>query len=270
MHVSLGGPAISNWERPSPGSSVLVGVVAALLILLLVFGGALAASLMPLAAVVLALGIATSAVGILSRLMAVPSFGTDLAILLGLGIGVDYGLFIVSRHRSVVKAGLSYEDAAAQAVNTSGRTVVFAGLTVCIALLGQFALGVSFLYGLSISAAVTVGLTMLSALTFLPAMLGFLGAKALARRERAELATGALTSSEVSRFWLRWAKLVEAHKVLVAVGSLATVVVLALPSSGCDSDRPTPRPTRHHRQPTRPTSPWPGGSGRGSTARLSL
>ncbi len=232
VHVSLGGPAISNWERPSPGSSVLVGVVAALLILLLVFGGALAASLMPLAAAVLALGIATSAVDILSRLMAVPSFGTDLAILLGLGVGVDYGLFIVSRHRSAVKAGLSYEDAAAQAVNTSGRTVVFAGLTVCIALLGQFALGVSFLYGLSISAAVTVGLTMLSALTFLPAMLGFLGAKALARRERAELTTGAVTSSEVSRFWLRWAKLVEAHKVLVAVGSLAAVVVLALPIFG--------------------------------------
>ena len=232
VRVSLGGPAISNWERPSPGSSVLVGVVAALLILLLVFGGALAASLMPLAAAVLALGIATSAVGILSRLMAVPSFGTDLAILLGLGVGVDYGLFIVSRHRSAVKAGLSYEEAAAQAVNTSGRTVVFAGLTVCIALLGQFALGVSFLYGLSISAAVTVGLTMSSALTFLPAMLGFLGAKALARRERAASETGDVTTSDVSRFWLRWAKLVEAHKVLVAVGSLAVVVVLALPIFG--------------------------------------
>ena len=82
--------------------------------------------------------------------MAVPSFGTDLAILIGLGVGVDYGLFIISRHRSAVKAGMSYEDAAAQAVNTSGRTVLFAGLTVCIALLGQFALGVGFLYGLSV------------------------------------------------------------------------------------------------------------------------
>ena len=66
------------------------------------------------------MGIATSAVGILSKVMAVPSFATDLAILLGLGVGVDYGLFVVSRHRSAVKAGLSYEDAAAEAVNTSG------------------------------------------------------------------------------------------------------------------------------------------------------
>ena len=72
---------------------------------------------------------------------------TELAILIGLGVGVDYGLFIISRHRSAVKAGLSYADAAALAVRTSGRTVLLAGITVCIALLGQFALGVSFLYG---------------------------------------------------------------------------------------------------------------------------
>ena len=232
VHISLGGPAISNWERPSPGSSVLVAVIAALVILLVVFGGALASSLMPLAAAFLALGIATSAVGILSKVMAVPSFATDLAILLGLGVGVDYGLFVVSRHRSAVKAGLSYEDAAAQAVNTSGRTVAFAGLTVCIALLGQFALGVSFLYGLSISAALTVALTMLAVLTFLPAMLGFLDAKALSRRERAPSQANVETSSDASRFWLRWAKFIEAHKVLVAVASLSVVVVLALPILG--------------------------------------
>src|SRR6202044_1432772 len=90
-------------------------------------------------------------------------------------------------HRSGVKAGLSYEDAAAQAVNTSGRTVLFAGTTVCIALLGQFALGVRFLYGLSISSAIAVALTMATSLTFLHAMLGFLGPKVLSRRERAAL-----------------------------------------------------------------------------------
>lgn len=232
VHIALGGPAISSSERPGPGPSVVVGLVGALVILLIVFGGAVASSLMPLAGAVLALGIATSLVGILSNAMAVPSFATDLAILLGLGVGVDYGLFIVSRHRSAVKAGLSYEDAAAQAVNTSGRTVLFAGMTVCIALLGQFALGVTFLYGLSIAAAVTVLLTMLTALTFLPAMFGFLGPKVLARRERAARDRNIVISSEVSPFWLRWAKAIEAHKLLVAVSSSAVVIVVALPILG--------------------------------------
>src|SRR6266567_8674724 len=89
-------------------------------------------------------------------------------------VGVDYGLFIISRYRSAVKDGHSYADAASLAVATSGRTVLLAGLTVCIALLGQFLLGVSFLYGVSVSAALAVALTMATAITLLPAMLGFL------------------------------------------------------------------------------------------------
>jgi RND superfamily putative drug exporter len=111
-------------------------------------------------------------------------------VLIGLGVGVDYGLFIISRHRSAVSGGLSYSDAAALAVRTSGRTVLLAGLTVCIALLGQFALGVRFLYGPSLGAAIAVALTMTASLTFLPAMLGFLGPRVLSRRERARLAAG--------------------------------------------------------------------------------
>jgi RND superfamily putative drug exporter len=138
------------------------------------------------------LAIATSVITLLTRVMDVPSALTDLAVLIGLGVGVDYGLFIISRHRSGVRGGLFYETAAVQAVNTSGRTVPFAGMMVCIALLGQFALGVSFLHGLAISSAVAVALTMATSLTFLPAMLGFLGPKVLA-----------------GRFWMGWAKFVQ-------------------------------------------------------------
>jgi putative drug exporter of the RND superfamily len=147
VQVSLGGQSISNQESAGPGLSVAVGVIAALIILLIVFGGALYASLMPPLTAALALVIATSVISLLTHVMDVASVSTDLAVLIGLGVGVDYGLFILSRHRTGVKAGLSYEDAVAQAVNTSGRTVLFAGTTVCIALLGQFVLGVSFLYG---------------------------------------------------------------------------------------------------------------------------
>jgi putative drug exporter of the RND superfamily len=229
LHVSLGGQAISNQEGSGAGLSVGVGVIAALIILLVVFGGALFASLMPLLTAALALVIATSVISLLTHAMDVASVSTDLAVLIGLGVGVDYGLFIISRHRSGVKAGLSYQDAAAQAVNTSGRTVLFAGTTVCIALLGQFALGVSFLYGLSIASAIAVALTMATSLTFLPAMLGFLGPKVLSRRERAALAAHGPVAGAPTGFWLRWAKLVEARRGLVTLAGLAIVVLIAVP-----------------------------------------
>jgi putative drug exporter of the RND superfamily len=231
LHISLGGQSISNQESSGVGLSIVVGVVAALIILLIVFGGALFSSLMPLVTAIVALVIGTSVISLLTHVFDVASVSTDLAVLIGLGVGVDYGLFIISRHRSAVKAGMSYEDAAAQAVNTSGRTVLFAGITVCIALLGQFALGVTFLYGLSVSSAIAVALTMATSLTFLPAMLGFLGPKVLSRRERAALARG-VTSTDATGFWLRWARLVEARKVFVALGSLAIVVIIALPIFG--------------------------------------
>jgi len=229
LHVSLGGQSISNQESAGPGLSVAVGVIAALIILLIVFGGALFASLMPLVTAGVALVTATSVISLLTHVMDVASVSTDLAVLIGLGVGVDYGLFIISRHRSGVKAGLSYEAAAAQAVNTSGRTVLFAGTTVCIALLGQFALGVSFLYGLSISAAIAVALTMATSLTFLPAMLGFLGPKVLSRRERAALSAHGPSGAEPTGFWLGWAKFVEARKGLVGVAALGVVVLIAVP-----------------------------------------
>jgi RND superfamily putative drug exporter len=232
QHISLGGQSISETEGSGPGLSVAVGVIAALVILLIVFGGALFSSLMPLLTAAVALLIGTSLIGLLTHAMDVASVSSDLAVLIGLGVGVDYGLFIISRHRSGVKAGLSYEDAAAQAVNTSGRTVLFAGLTVCIALLGQFALGVSFLYGLSISSAIAVALTMATSLTFLPAMLGFLGPKVLSRRERAALRSEGPHAVPVKGFWLRWSRLVETHKVFAAAAALGVVVVIALPIFG--------------------------------------
>jgi putative drug exporter of the RND superfamily len=230
VHISLGGEAIDNSESPSIGFSVIVGIGAALIILLIVFGGALLSSLMPLLTTIIALAMGIFIIDLLTHAFSVSSESDELAILIGLGVGVDYGLFIISRHRSGVKAGLSYQDAAAQAVSTSGRTVLFAGSTVCIALLGQFALGVSLLYGVSVAAAVAVALTMAASLTFLPAMLGFLGPKVLSRRERAALeADGPSATTDVSPFWLRWAAFVQARNIFVAVGALAAVVVIALP-----------------------------------------
>jgi RND superfamily putative drug exporter len=250
VHVSLSGQSISNSESPTVGLSVGVGVVAALIVLLLVLGGSVLAALMPLAAAGLALILGTSLIGLLSHAFDISSVATELAVLIGLGVGVDYGLFIISRHRSAVKRGLSYSDAAQEAVRTSGRTVLLAGLTVCIALLGQFALGVSFLYGLSVSSALAVALTMAASLTFLPAMLGFLGPRVLSRRERAALAAHGPSSADGSGFWLRWARAIEARQVLVALGALAAVVAIALPIFGLrlgtpDASTDPPSSTTH-------------------------
>jgi RND superfamily putative drug exporter len=232
VHVSLGGQAIESEENPGAGLSLAVGVIAALVVLLVVFGGAVLASLMPLLTAIVALAIGSSAIGLLSRVMSVADVSTNLAILIGLGVGVDYGLFIISRHRTGVKAGMSYEDSVAQAARTSGRTVLFAGATVCIALLGQLLLGVSYLYGVSISAALTVALTMAASLTFLPAMLGFLGEKTLSRRERRVQADTVDPTSDLSAFWQRWAGVIEARKAVVALGALALVLAVALPVFG--------------------------------------
>jgi putative drug exporter of the RND superfamily len=233
VHVSLSGQAITNSERPSPGFTVGVGVIAALVVLLIVFGGAVFAALLPLLGAGLALVLGNSVIGLLSHAMSISSVSTELAVLIGLGVGVDYGLFIISRYRSAVKDGLSYADAASLAVATSGRTVLLAGLTVCIALLGQFLLRVSFLYGVSVSAAIAVALTMATAVTFLPAMLGFLGPRALSRRERAAQVTGRHVRPESARgFWAGWARFIEAHKVIVALASLAAVIAIALPITG--------------------------------------
>jgi RND superfamily putative drug exporter len=232
VHVSLGGASITNSERAKPGPSVLVGVVAALVILLIVFGGAALAALTPLAGAALALLIGSSAITLLSHALTVASASTDLAILIGLGVGVDYGLFIVSRHRAAVRAGRSYEQAVAEAVNTSGRTVLFAGLTVCLALLGQFALGISFLNGVSAAAAVTVALMIATALTLLPALLGFLGPKVLSRRERATLAGSEPARDDRQGIGSRWARFVERHSLLTASGSLVVIALIALPALG--------------------------------------
>jgi RND superfamily putative drug exporter len=230
VRVSLSGTSITNEERPSPGAATGVGTIAALVILLIIFGGALLPALLPLAGAGLALVIAIFAVDLLSHAMSVSSVSTELSLLIGLGVGIDYGLFIISRYRSAVRQGLSYADAAALSVQTSGRTVLLAGTTVCIALLGMLLLGVGFLYGLAVAAAIAVALTMATALTFLPAMLGFLGPRALSRRERAARRAGTShATDEGTGFWLRWARFVQKRRVLIALGSLAAVVAIALP-----------------------------------------
>jgi MMPL family len=146
-----------------------------------------------------------------------------------LGVGVDYALFIVSRHRTGLLARQSPEDAAVTALNTSGHAVLLAGLTACAALLGLFALGVSFLYGEAVAVTLMVGLTMLASLTLLPAMLGFLGPNVLRRAERGSFAQQGSQARQAGGFWLRWAEGLGRRPLVPAVLALAVIGVLAIP-----------------------------------------
>jgi RND superfamily putative drug exporter len=228
LKVSLGGADIENTQNSGSAPSTGIGILLALIVLGLAFG-ALFAAFLPLVTALVAIAIGYSLTGLLSHTFSVAQFATILGILIGLGVGVDYSLFIVTRHRNAIRAGKSVEEAVSLAVNTAGRAVFFAGLTVCIALLGQFALGLSFLYGVAVSATVTVLLTMLSSLTLLPALLGFVGLRVLSRKQRRLLAQNGPQDEAIGSFWYRWARFLERHPVLPAITAVVVVVIIALP-----------------------------------------
>src|SRR4051812_33343036 len=227
LQVELGGQAI-EVANPQGTGGTAPGFLAAAVVLFLVFGSLLA-MLLPLLTAGFALGTGIAAIGLLSHVIATPQFSSELSLLIGLGVGVDYALFIVTRHRQGLLRGRSVEEAAVDAVDTAGRAVLFAGMTVCIALLGMFALGVSFLYGVAIAASLVVAFTVIAALTLLPAMLGFFGLKVLRRRERRALAGEQFTRNDESPVWGRWARQLERRPALFAAGAAVFMLVLAIP-----------------------------------------
>jgi putative drug exporter of the RND superfamily len=227
LNVQLGGQAVENEEQQSGGSAdLLIGVVLALVVLFFAFRRSALGALLPLVSALMGIGVATSIVEVLTHVMSIASWEPEVATLVALGVGVDYALFIVSRHRSGLLAGRTPEEAAITALDTSGRAVLLAGMTVCVALLGMFALQVSFLYAVAVSVSLAVVLTMLASLTLLPAMLGFFGEKVLRRAERE---TVGRQEQRSEGFWYRWAGAVDRHAAVASVLALGVIVVLALP-----------------------------------------
>jgi putative drug exporter of the RND superfamily len=251
LNVQLGGPAIEIAE-PGGGdgtsnTSVILGIAAALVVLFFAFRRSIFGALLPLISALVAIGVGLSLVTVLTHAIAVASWVPYVAIIVSLGVGVDYALFVVSRHRNGLLAGHSPEDAAVTALNTSGRAVLLAGLTVCVALLGLFALQVSFLDGVAVTVALVVGLTMAASLTLLPAMLGFLGLKVLRRAERRMLAQDGRQAGRAGGFWLRWAEGLGRRPLIPAILALAVIAILALPAlsmrSGLDDASTDPAST---------------------------
>ncbi|MBA4861533.1 MMPL family transporter [Streptomyces sp. PSKA54] len=228
LQVELGGQAITRIQEPPTGTAELVGIVAAAVVLFLAFGS-LFAMLLPLVIAIFGVGTGMFSTQLLSHVTNVPELASILATLIGLGVGIDYALFIVTRHRRGILRGMKPEDSAVAALNTSGRAVLFAGGTVCIALAGMLVMNLRFLDGVVIGTSITVVLSVLAAVTLLPALLGLLGPRVLSRRQRRRLAAAGPEPEHASGLAARWSSNVQRRPRSIATLAVVVMAVLALP-----------------------------------------
>jgi putative drug exporter of the RND superfamily len=226
LQVELGGQPIEEaTEEEGEDSSFMVGLLAAVIVLLITFGSVVAMGL-PIVTALLALGVGISVITLGTHLFPTANFAPFLALMIGLGVGVDYALFILTRFRNGLDEGLEPRDAAIAAVDTAGRAVLFAGITVIISLLGMFLLGLSFLYGVAMAAAIAVFFTMIAALTLLPALLTIVGRRV--DRLRLPGFRGKRPEAEGTR-WYGWSRAIQRRPVLAAVLSGGLLLLLCVP-----------------------------------------
>ena len=227
LQVELGGQAISQAQGMSVGFATGVGILAAILILLIAFGS-FSAMVLPIATALVGLLAGQGISAFASHAIAMPSFAAQLALMIGLGVGVDYSLFIVTRFRENYRTnGSDVNNAVENAINSSGRAVVFAGLTVVIALLGMLALRIKMNIGVGVASAISVALVMLSAITLLPALLSLTGHRVGAVKGRA-----AKEAAVAGGFWRRWVGVVRRRPVLTGLAATAVMLALAAPALG--------------------------------------
>ncbi len=225
FQAEVGGQVVQFAARAESGSREAVGLLAAVVVLLFTFGSVVAMGL-PLATALFGLGVAMLTIPLISLVVDIPIFGPSLAVMIGLGVGIDYALFILTRFRACLHEGSSSEDACGTALATSGRAVIFAGMTVCISMLGLFVMGIPMVYGMALSAMAAVLVTVAASITLLPALLGFAGHNVdrlalpgMRRREAVD---------ERSR-WFRWSRFVQRHPWPAAISAFVVLVLLASP-----------------------------------------
>jgi len=244
---SLGGDVVDQAETPYGGASNGVGVAAAAIVLLIAFGSLLAMGL-PIATALMGIGSGLSLIALLGHVFPAPSFSPIVAAMIGLGVGVDYALFIVTRFRSELHEGAQPGDAMVTAMRTAGRAVLTAGSTVVIGMLGLLVLRQPLLNGVAIAAAATVAMTVIASLTLLPALLSFtgtrlarasrlntfLGGKVFGRARTAQATAGAGADNQARSAKVpaaqRWAGVVQRHPVSAALAAAAFILILAAPA----------------------------------------
>jgi putative drug exporter of the RND superfamily len=223
LTIELGGDLFAEF---SEFSSEFIGLIAAVIILIIAFGSLLAMGL-PIMTALFGIGCGVALIGLVTRVLAVPDFTTQIAAMIGIGVGIDYSLLVVTRYRQGLHDGLEPREAVSLAVDTAGRAVVFAGLTVVISLMGMFMMNMDFMRSLAVGAVLAVLMTMLASITLLPALLGFAGKNIdrLGLPHKAAAAEG-----DISRtFWYRWSRFIQRNPWPALIGSTAILVLLAAP-----------------------------------------
>jgi putative drug exporter of the RND superfamily len=228
FQVEFGGNGFGQLDTPAGSPGEVFGLIATAVVLVLAFGSFFA-MLLPLGIALFALGIASAATSLLSHGLSIAMFAPILGSLIGLGVGIDYALFIVTRARQNLKQGMTVEDSVITAINTSGRAVLFAGSTVVIALLGMLVLGFSFLNGVAIASALTVVITMTASLTLLPALLTFQKFRVLSRKERRSLKENGPEGAVVEGSWFRWSNFVSRRPKSLALSAIAIMAIVTVP-----------------------------------------
>jgi RND superfamily putative drug exporter len=234
LSVALGGQTVGFAEQGEIGSE-MIGLIAAAIILLLVFGSVVAAGL-PIATALAALAVSSTLTGVVLLLVDAPDWSTSLATMLGIGIGIDYALLMVTRFREWRAAGLDPEAATSATLDTAGRAVLIAGSTVVVSMLGLFAMGLSFMRGAALVTILGILVVMVASVTLFPALLGYLGRRVdrlrLPLGRRATVMVSADGHIEPSRTWLWWSNLIARHRVVAGLAGVAMLLVLAAPFLG--------------------------------------
>jgi RND superfamily putative drug exporter len=227
VEIEIGGEYAGWGAQEEPGTSELVGLLAAMIILLLAFGSVVAMGL-PIGTAVIGLATGMGVVLVVASFVNVPEFSTTLATMIGLGVGIDYALFLVTRYRHNLQVGMEPLHAIGVASATAGQAVVFAGATVIVAILGLWISGIAFVGMMATASAVVVAVAVIAALTLLPALLGFAG-RAIDRLSVHRIRKSADESETRENIWGRWGREVERRPVRYFAGALVALVALAVP-----------------------------------------
>lgn len=229
--IGISGEAIRQANPPSASFAEIVGIAVALLVLILAFGSLLSAVL-PIITAGIALGTGIAVMTLSTHVFSIPSFAPQLVSLLGIGVGVDYALFVVSRHRAGLMRGKPVRESVVESLDTSGRAVIFAGITVMISLFGMMITGIGFLSGLAIAASIGVFFTMLVTITLLPALLAFLGMKVLGKKATQDLQVNGPHDDERSTRWGAWADHIQQRPWRYIIAATVVLLTLTIPVAG--------------------------------------
>ncbi len=224
LQIEMGGDLFLNFEEPENNAAELIGLVVAMVILLVAFGSVIAMGL-PIGLAVFGLALGIASMSLINYVIDIPSWAPQMASMIGLGVGIDYALFIVTRHREFLARGMTVEESAGRAVATAGQAVIFAGGTVVIAILGLAVAGVPFMTAAGVATSVIVALMVVASVTLLPALLGWSGHAinrfGIHRRHH--------TSGTAGAGWARWGRHVSRHAVVYAVGTTTFLLALTAP-----------------------------------------